>query len=48
MTVPMGFAAPSNGIVPMPASLQFLARPFDEGTMIQAAYSYEQATLLRK
>jgi Asp-tRNA(Asn)/Glu-tRNA(Gln) amidotransferase A subunit family amidase len=41
-TVPMGFVGP------LPAGLQLLARPFGEGTLISAAYAYEQATHHRK
>ena len=48
MTVPMGFAVASNGVTKLPASLQFLARPFDEANLIRAAYSYEQATKHRR
>ena len=48
MVVPMGFTDPTETAAPLPASLQFLARPFDEGTMIKAAYAFEQATQARK
>ena len=43
MAVPMGYT--SNGL---PGSIQFLARPFDEATMFQIAYGYEQSTKLRQ
>ncbi|WP_089200376.1 amidase family protein [Paenibacillus xerothermodurans] len=43
LTVPMGF---SHG--KYPAGLQMLGRPFSEGTLIQYAYAYEQATLHRQ
>jgi Asp-tRNA(Asn)/Glu-tRNA(Gln) amidotransferase A subunit family amidase len=43
ITVPMGFT--SNGL---PLGLQLLARPFDEGKLIQYAYAYEQATGYRR
>ena len=32
----------------LPLGLQLLARPFDEGRLIQYAYAYEQATGYRK
>ncbi len=38
-TVPMGY---SHGN--LPAGLQILARPYDEGTIFSVAYAYEQAT----
>jgi amidase len=43
ITVPMGFT--ENGL---PLGLQLLARPFDEGKLIQYAYAYEQATCYRR
>ena len=43
ITVPMGFT--TNGL---PLGLQLLARPFDEGKLIQYAYAYEQATHHRR
>ena len=43
ITVPMGFT--STGL---PLGLQLLARPFDEGKLIQYAYAYEQATSYRR
>ena len=33
---------------PLPAGIQFLARPWDEGRLIKVAYAYEQATLRRQ
>lgn len=41
--VPMGFV--SGGL---PSGLQLLGRAFSEGTMIEIAYAYEQATLHRR
>ncbi len=41
--VPMGFV--SGGL---PSGLQILGRAFDEGTMIEVAYGYEQATMHRR
>ena len=41
--VPMGYSFGT-----LPAGLQILGRPFDEGTMIEIAYAYEQATLHRR
>lgn len=38
MTIPCGF---ENG---MPLGLQIIGKPFDEATMYQVAYAYEQAT----
>ena len=43
ITVPMGFTKAG-----LPAGLQFLARPFDDGKLFQYAYAYEQKTLHRK
>jgi amidase len=43
ITVPMGFTETG-----LPLGLQMLARPFDEGKLIQYAYAYEQATLHRR
>ena len=48
MVVPMGFTTSPTSQTLLPASLQFLARPFDEGTLITAAYAYEQATKKRR
>lgn len=48
MAVPMGFAATSQSAPPLPASLQLIARPFDEASLIRAGYAYEQATLHRR
>jgi Asp-tRNA(Asn)/Glu-tRNA(Gln) amidotransferase A subunit family amidase len=39
ITVPMGFTQTG-----LPLGLQLLARPFDDGKLIQYAYAYEQAT----
>lgn len=43
ITVPMGFTASG-----LPLGLQLLARPFEEGKLLQYAYAYEQATQHRK
>lgn len=43
ITVPMGFTPDG-----LPLGLQLLARPFDEGKLIQYAYAYEQATRYRR
>lgn len=43
ITVPMGFTYGD-----LPAGLQLLARPYDEGLLFQLAYAYEQATLHRR
>ena len=39
ITVPMGFADGE-----LPAGLQILARPYDEGLLFRLAYAYEQGT----
>ncbi|CAK0787609.1 hypothetical protein CVIRNUC_010831 [Coccomyxa viridis] len=46
ITVPMGYArdVSQSGL---PAGLQFLARPWDEGRLLRIAYAYEQATQFR-
>ena len=44
ITVPMGYTV--NGT--LPAGLQFLGRAYDEQTLIELAYSYEQATNFRR
>ncbi|MGY8778889.1 MAG: amidase [Longimicrobiales bacterium] len=41
-SVPMGYVGGT-----LPSGLQLLGRPFDEGTMIEIAYAYEQATMPR-
>ena len=43
ITVPMGFASGN-----LPAGLQILGRPNDEGMLYQMAYAYEQATNHRR
>jgi Asp-tRNA(Asn)/Glu-tRNA(Gln) amidotransferase A subunit family amidase len=43
ITVPMGFTRSG-----LPLGLQLLARPFDEGKLLQYAYAYEQATNYRR
>ena len=43
ITVPMGF---SRGV--LPAGLQILARPYDEGRLFRLAYGYEQGTRHRR
>ena len=43
MTVPAGFT--SDGL---PVGIEFMARPFAEGTLFTFAYAYEQATHHRK
>ena len=44
ITVPMGFTRGGR----LPAGLQLLGRPWDEGRLIGLAYAYEQATHRRK
>lgn len=43
ITVPMGFT-----YVDLPAGLQILARPYDEGLLFRLAYAYEQGTAHRR
>ncbi len=43
VTVPMGFSYDN-----LPAGLQILARPFDEGLLFKFAYAYEQGTRHRR
>ena len=43
LTVPMGYTRGS-----LPAGLQFLGRPFDEGRLIRLAFAYEQGTKHRR
>ncbi|HEX9900910.1 MAG TPA: amidase family protein, partial [Candidatus Methylomirabilis sp.] len=43
IVVPAGFTRDH-----LPAGICFLGRPYDDGTMIRLAYSYEQATLHRR
>jgi Asp-tRNA(Asn)/Glu-tRNA(Gln) amidotransferase A subunit family amidase len=43
IVVPAGFTRDN-----LPAGLTFLGRPYDDGTVIKLAYSYEQATHHRK
>jgi Asp-tRNA(Asn)/Glu-tRNA(Gln) amidotransferase A subunit family amidase len=43
ITVPMGFSYGN-----LPAGLQMVARPYDEGTLFALAYAYEQATHHRR
>ncbi len=48
MVVPMGFLPSPTSDTQLPVSLQILARPFDEASMIKAAFAYEQATRFRQ
>jgi amidase len=43
LTVPMGFTKSGE-----PASLTFIARPFDEDKLLKMGFAFEQATKLRK
>jgi Asp-tRNA(Asn)/Glu-tRNA(Gln) amidotransferase A subunit family amidase len=43
IVVPAGFTRDR-----LPAGISFLGRPYDDGTVIKLAYSYEQATLHRR
>lgn len=46
ISIPCGFDS-SKG-KPLPIGLQLLAKPFDEGTLFQAAHAFEQATDFHK
>jgi Asp-tRNA(Asn)/Glu-tRNA(Gln) amidotransferase A subunit family amidase len=43
LTVPAGFTVDK-----LPVGMEFMARPFDEGTLLKLAYAYEQSTRHRK
>ena len=46
VTVPMGYVRDVSQSA-LPAGLQFLARPWDEGRLLRMAYAFEQATQYR-
>lgn len=46
ITVPMGYVRDVSQSA-LPAGLQFLGRPWDEGRLLRLAYAYEQATQFR-
>jgi aspartyl-tRNA(Asn)/glutamyl-tRNA(Gln) amidotransferase subunit A len=43
ISVPAGFATADDG-ARLPIGVQFIAKPFDEATLLRAAHAYEQAT----
>jgi amidase len=43
MTVPAGFTADG-----LPVGIEFMGRPFAEGTLFRLGYAYEQGTRKRK
>ena len=43
VTVPMGYTYET-----LPAGLQILGRPYDEGVLFRLAYAYEQGTMHRR
>ncbi len=43
ISIPCGFAAAPDG-ARLPIGVQLLAKPFDEATLLRAAYAYEQST----
>jgi aspartyl-tRNA(Asn)/glutamyl-tRNA(Gln) amidotransferase subunit A len=43
ISVPCGFAQTPDG-ARLPIGLQIIAKPFDEVSLLRAAYAYEQAT----
>ncbi len=44
ISIPCGFAKPQSGKTEMPVGLQIIGKQFDEETILQVAYNYEQAT----
>lgn len=49
LVVPGGFSKPSaEAPIGVPVGLEFLGRPWSEGTLIEIGYGYEQATSHRK
>ena len=44
ITVPMGYTSDGGDDAVLPAGLQILGRPWDEGLLFQMAYAYEQGT----
>ncbi len=44
ISVPCGFARPEGDGVELPVGLQLIGRAFEEATVLQVAYAYEQAT----
>jgi len=47
ISVPCGFATAEDG-ARLPIGLQIIAKPFDEATLLRAAYAYEQSTAWHK
>ena len=43
ISLPCGFATAGDG-ARLPIGVQILAKPFDEATLLRAAYAYEQST----
>jgi amidase len=49
ITVPAGFSSPTaTAPIGVPIGIEFMGRPWGEGTLIEVAYSFEQATLYRR
>ena len=49
MVVPGGFSSPSESApLGVPAGIEFLGRPWEEGTLISMGYAFEQLTRSRK
>ena len=47
--MPGGFSTPDeNAPIGVPVGLEILGRPFSEGTLLEIAYGFEQATHFRK
>jgi amidase len=48
ISVPVGFTPATADSNPIPVGMEFLGREFTEGDLLQIAYSWEQATHLRR
>ena len=49
VTVPMGFSKPDqNAPIGVPMGIDMIGRPFSDALLVKLAYSFEQATKLRK
>jgi len=47
--IPGGFSKPTaTAKIGIPVGIEFLGRPWSEGTIIEIAYSYEQSTQHRR
>lgn len=48
IAVPAGFAPSPEAPIGVPVGMEIIGRPFSEPTLIEIAYSFEQASHLRK